>query len=153
MSAAPRVAVIGGGMITHDQLLPSLYQMQRDGVVGEISVCALNGRPLRALADSETLRRAFPGQSFRAFPALESDPDTPHPDLYPRSACAHAAAQIAVVAVPDNLHFETILAALEANQHVLTVKPLVLKAAEALRPRAGSILPRPAGGHRLPQTL
>ena len=27
-------------MITHDQLLPSLYQMQRLGRIGAISVCA-----------------------------------------------------------------------------------------------------------------
>jgi len=120
-------------MITHDQLLPSLYQMQRDGVVGEIGISALNGRPLRALAESETLRRAFPGQSFRAFPALESDPDAPHPTLFREVLANMPPRNLAVVAVPDNLHFETILAALEANQHVLTVKPLVLKAADALR--------------------
>jgi predicted dehydrogenase len=38
---------------------------------------------------------------------------------------------IVVVAVPDHLHFEVILAALAHDQHVCTVKPLVLKHAEA----------------------
>jgi D-galacturonate reductase len=133
VTSAPRVAVIGGGMITHDQLLPSLYQMQREGTVGEISVCALNGRPLRALAASETLRRAFPDRSFQPFPSFESDPDTRHPDLYREVLASLPPRSIAVVAVPDNLHFETILAALEANQHVVTVKPLVLKASDGLR--------------------
>ena len=29
-----RAALIGGGMIAHDQLLPSLYQLQRLGRLG-----------------------------------------------------------------------------------------------------------------------
>ena len=37
---APKVPIVGGGMITHDQILPSLYHMQRLGQVGEITVCA-----------------------------------------------------------------------------------------------------------------
>ena len=34
-----KVLLLGGGMITHDQILPSLYQLQRQGRIGEIS-CA-----------------------------------------------------------------------------------------------------------------
>ena len=34
--ARPQVLIVGGGMITHDQLLPSLYHLQRKGRVGEI---------------------------------------------------------------------------------------------------------------------
>jgi predicted dehydrogenase len=132
MSAAPQVTIVGGGMITHDQLLPSLYQLQRNGVVGEISICALRGRPLKALADSETIRRAFPERSFRSYPDLSKDLDTDYPDLYREVLSRMPPRNIAVVAVPDNLHFETIMAALEANQHVVTVKPLVLKASEAI---------------------
>ena len=43
------VLIIGGGMITNDQLLPSIYHLQRLGVVNEISICALNSAPLQAL--------------------------------------------------------------------------------------------------------
>jgi hypothetical protein len=32
----PEVLVVGGGMITNDQILPSLYQLQRLGVIGQI---------------------------------------------------------------------------------------------------------------------
>ena len=32
----PDVLIVGGGMITHDQILPSLYHLQRLGVIGEI---------------------------------------------------------------------------------------------------------------------
>jgi len=76
----PQVVVVGGGMITHDQLLPSLYHMQRMGMIGEISICALTGAPLRNLAHSPVLQRAFPGQSFRPYPALEDD--GVYPDLF-----------------------------------------------------------------------
>ena len=44
--------VVGGGMITHDQILPSLYHLQRRGQIGPIQVCALNSAPLRELAES-----------------------------------------------------------------------------------------------------
>ena len=30
----PQVTVVGGGMITNDQILPSLYHMQRQGRIG-----------------------------------------------------------------------------------------------------------------------
>ncbi len=38
---------------------------------------------------------------------------------------------VVMIALPDHLHFDAILTALHADQHVLVVKPLVLKAAEA----------------------
>ncbi|MGA2327992.1 MAG: Gfo/Idh/MocA family oxidoreductase [Bryobacteraceae bacterium] len=116
----PEVTIIGGGMITHDQLLPSLYHMQRLGRIGEISVCARTSRTLDSLAASEILRRAFPGQSFRA--SLE-----PFGELIARMPPRN----MVVVAVPDQLHFDVIVTALRAGQQVCTVKPLVLKAAEA----------------------
>ena len=51
----PQVLIVGGGMITHDQILPSLYHLQRLGQVGSIRICALNSPPLRALAESAGL--------------------------------------------------------------------------------------------------
>ena len=124
----PAVTMIGGGMIVHDQLLPSLYQLQRQGVIAEITVCEARGRPLQALAEAETLRRAFPGQSFRAYPDLSGDLDQRHPDLYRDILGRMAPGNIVVVAVPDQLHYEIIITALRAGQHVCTVKPLVLTA-------------------------
>ena len=42
--SAPQVAVVGGGMITNDQILPSLYHLQCQGVIGEIAAdLALDG--------------------------------------------------------------------------------------------------------------
>lgn len=127
----PQVAMIGGGMIAHDQLLPSLYHMQRQGLIGEISVCSSRGRTVQALAEAETIRRAFPGQSFRAYPGPGGDPDQPHPELYREVIGRMPPGNIVVVAVPDQLHFDVIMTALGHKQHVCAVKPLVLTAREA----------------------
>lgn len=64
------VLIIGGGMITYDLILPSVYHLQRTGAVGKIRVCALNAAPLKALKDGKDLREAFPGQDFEAFPPV-----------------------------------------------------------------------------------
>ena len=50
-SGAPSVTIVGGGMITGMQILPTLYHMQRRGQVGAISICALNAPPLRAIRE------------------------------------------------------------------------------------------------------
>jgi len=128
----PQVVIVGGGMITNDQILPSLYHIQRQGRIGEISICALNARPLKALADSELFARAFPGQTFRPYPPPEGDLDRSYPDLFREVIAALPPRQIVVVAVPDQLHFDVVMTALGANQHVLAVKPLVLAARESL---------------------
>lgn len=128
----PLVTVIGGGMIAHDQILPSLYHLQRQGVIGEISVCAQHGRTVKALAEAETLRRAFPGQSFKAYPDPNDGSDRPQPDLYRKIIADMPPRQVVVVAVPDQLHHRVIMTALEHNQHVLAVKPLVLKTADSI---------------------
>ncbi|MCZ2074453.1 MAG: Gfo/Idh/MocA family oxidoreductase [Bryobacteraceae bacterium] len=124
-----QAALIGGGMIAHDQILPSLYQLQRQGVIGEISVCATEARFLKSLLDSENISKAFPGQSFRPFPNL-SDTGV-YLDLYKQVIAGLPPRNIVAVAVPDQLHYAVIMEALRHDQHVLTVKPLVLTAAEA----------------------
>jgi D-galacturonate reductase len=113
------VTMIGGGMIAHDQLLPSLYQLQRLGQIGEITVCAQRATTLAALATNDTIRKAFPRQSFRTTPE-------PGPEAYKRAIAGLPPRQLVVVAVPDQLHHEVVMTALRANQHVIAVKPLVL---------------------------
>ena len=119
--------IIGGGMITNDQLLPSIYHLQRLGVVGEITICALNSEPLKALTDNAELRAAFPGQNFTALPALTTPSDKMFPDLFKDALAKLRPRQAVVVAVPDWFHYPIILEALRHEQHVLSVKPLVLE--------------------------
>jgi len=113
--------VIGGGMITHDQLLPSLYQLRRLGCIANIRVCARNPATLEKLAASEIIRTAFPEQTLEA---------TTEP--YGRVLKSMAPRQLAVVAVPDPLHREVILASLDADLHVCAVKPLVMTVADSV---------------------
>jgi len=117
--------IIGGGMITHDLLLPSIYHLQRTGIVGEISVCALNNSPLKELAGSKEIIQAFPGQTFTAYPALNEDPSAIFPDLYKEVLASMTPRQAVVIALPDELHYGAVVEALNNNQNVLCVKPLV----------------------------
>jgi D-galacturonate reductase len=126
-----QVLIVGGGMITHDQLLPSLYHLVRLGQVGELSICALNSAPLKALAESPSLCTGFPDQSFQSFPALKDDPAKMHPDLFKQLVDKMPRHNLVVAAVPDHFHYSVIKYALEHDQHVLTVKPMVLTAAHA----------------------
>lgn len=123
------ITIVGGGMITRDQLLPSIYHLQRSGVVGEITVCASRRRTVQSLASDEQLRTAFPGQSFRALPSSGD----PQPELYREVIQRMPPRQIVVVAVPDALHFDVIMAALRSDQHVCAVKPLVLEYTQAVQ--------------------
>ena len=103
MSDKPQVCIVGGGMITQVQILPSIYQLQRLGIVGEISVCALNSAPLNVLARDEVLRNAFAGHSFTAYPSPDTDPDEKFPDLYREVIGKMSKDNIVVVAVPDEV--------------------------------------------------
>ncbi len=125
------VAVIGGGMITYDLILPSLYHLQRAGIVGEIKVCALNSSPLKALKSSKEIRDAFPGQDFVSYPPLSEPEENKFPELYKKVIAGMKPRQMVVVAMPDQLHYEVVTEALTNNQHVLCVKPLVLKYQQA----------------------
>jgi len=131
MSYQPEVAVVGAGMIVHDQLLPSLYQLQRLGRIGQITVCGTRRHSVEALARAAGIVKAFPGHSFRAYPN-SGDPDASQPDLFRKVVQAMPPGQIVVAAVPDQLHFDVIMTALRHNQHVCTVKPLVLRHEQAL---------------------
>jgi len=127
------VVMVGGGMITHDQLLPSIYQLQRMGQLGDVKICALNGAPLKALAESGAINAAFPNSSFQPFPDYEKEGvDKKFPDLYKEVIASLAPRQLVVVAVPDQMHHQVLRVALENDQHVLCVKPLVLEYEQAV---------------------
>lgn len=125
------VLIVGGGMIVHDQILPSLYHLQRLGLVGPIKICEMRSGPLRALVESPILREAFPDQGFIPYPSLDTPPEWTQPELYRQVLAEQKERQLVVVAVPDHVHAPIIRAALEHNQHVLCVKPLVRTYREA----------------------
>jgi D-galacturonate reductase len=126
---SPEVLVVGGGMITHDQLLPSLLHLQALEVVSKVTVVASRSATIRKLRD------AFPGESFTAFPDSGSEPQ---PDLYKALVAEMAPGGIVAIALPDQLHFHAVMAAIEHGQHVLCVKPLVLTVRESIEIEAAA---------------
>src|SRR5215212_1441987 len=98
MAASIEVTMIGGGMIAHDQILPSLYHLQRKGVLGPIRIAARHNKLLRELSEAPTLKKNFPGQTFEAHPALTEDPHASHPDMYKRVIEKTKKHQLVVVA-------------------------------------------------------
>ncbi|RKX85969.1 MAG: hypothetical protein DRP70_10905 [Spirochaetes bacterium] len=125
------LTIVGGGMITNDLILPSVYHLQRTGIVGNINICALNNPPLKALRDNTEIVEAFPGQSFTPHPSFDADEKENYPDLFKEVLTGMKPRQGVVVAMPDQLHYMVIMEALKADQHVLSVKPLVLTYAQA----------------------
>jgi len=127
MAKAIDVLIVGGGMITNDQILPSVYHLQRIGVVGSIDICALNSTPLKDLRKNAELKQAFPGQSFRPHPPFSELEDRNFPELFPEVVAKRSPRQAVIVATPDQLHYSMVMEAISRNQHVLCVKPLALK--------------------------
>ena len=126
------VTIVGGGMITYDLLLPSVYHLQRTGFVNKIKICALDSGPLKLLKNSKEISDAFPEQSFEAFPSLSEPEENKFPLLYKEVIAQMKPRQMVVVAMPDQFHYQVIIDALNHNQHVLCVKPLVLKYKQAI---------------------
>ena len=131
MSNAIDVTIVGGGMITNDLILPSMYHLQRLGEVNDIKVCALNSAPLIELKNNEQIKQAFPGQDFIAYPDISKAPEELYPNLYKEVLAEMKPRQTVIIAIPDQFHYQAVLEALNANQHVLCVKPLVLKYEQA----------------------
>ncbi len=126
------VLVIGAGMIAHDQILPALLQMRREGVIGNVSVCSRHNRSVLALADAPSIQRAFPDVGFTPIVDPGAEPDEPHSGLYREALEQLPPRSVVVVAVPDQYHRQVVIDALRANQHVCCVKPLVLEVEHSL---------------------
>ncbi|MEI8248605.1 MAG: Gfo/Idh/MocA family oxidoreductase, partial [Lentisphaerota bacterium] len=125
------LTIIGAGMIVNDLLLPSALHLQRLGAVGEITVCDMRVSALRALKESKDILEAFPGQDFKTCPEL-GEGDSSDPAVYRRILEKKAPYGIVVVALPDQLHYRVVKDVLQYNQHILCVKPLVLKYEQAI---------------------
>jgi D-galacturonate reductase len=121
------VVIVGGGMITHDLLLPAACHLQRTGYINSIKICALDSAPLKALKESKEIKEAFPGQDFVAFPPLSEPEKNKFPELYKEVLSGMKPRQLVIVAMPDQMHYPVVMEALKHNQHILCVKPLVLR--------------------------
>ncbi len=120
------LTIIGAGMIVHDLILPAAYQLQRMGNVRDITICDMRVSSLKSLKEDKEMSIAFPGQTFTPCPAIE-DGDSSDPAVYKKVLEKREPHQAVIIALPDQLHYQVLRDVLDYNQHVLCVKPLVLK--------------------------
>jgi predicted dehydrogenase len=122
------VLIVGGGMIVHDQILPSFLQLQREQVVERITIVSQRASTVQRLSAAPIWPQAFPDGRFDTFPKHGNEPQ---PELYKELLAKAEPGGLAVIALPDHLHFEAVTEALRRSQHVICVKPLVLSVREA----------------------
>jgi len=82
------------------------------------------------ITTEEALREAI--QYFEAFPSISRPEKKKYPDFNKEVIAAMRSRQIVVVAMPDQLHYPVIMESLKNDQHILCVKPLVLKYEQAV---------------------
>lgn len=120
------VLVIGGGMISQEVILPTLFQERRRGVVGEIAVSALNAAITKQCQD------LFPDETFAPYPdPATTDPKESHPQLYRDAMGKLGPHGAVVVATPDHMHTAMTIEAIESGYDVIVMKPLCLKVNDA----------------------
>lgn len=121
------VLVVGGGMISEEVVLPTVFQEQKRGRIGPISIAS------RRAATIKHLKEFFPKSEFKGYPdpQKETDLERSHPDDYIKAITDLEEHGIVIVATPDHLHTPVIMEAINAGHHVIVQKPLCLKVAEA----------------------
>jgi len=130
VNARHPVLVVGGGMISAEVVLPTLFQEQARGLLGRISVATRRAERI------VWLREQLPDRAFGAYP----DPDADGRDAVDAEAYKRAIAElppdgIVVVATPDHFHTPVITEAICMHHHCVVEKPLCLKIDEAKRIR------------------
>jgi len=121
-----KVLLIGGGMISQEVVLPTLFQERRRGIVGDISVAT------RTVATARKCQALFPGESLALYPdPADSSPSEAYPAIYQEAMSKLSDHGVVIVATPDHLHTAMTLEAIDAGCDVIVMKPLCLKVNEA----------------------
>ena len=122
------VLVIGGGMFCEDAVLPTVFQHRRYGHVGRVIVAS------RRAATISRLRELFPNDEFDGVPEpAKGNREKSVPDSYKPVLEELGEHGLVYVTTPDDMHTQMVLDAIEAGHHVVCMKPLCLKVAEAWR--------------------
>lgn len=122
------VLVVGGGMISQEVILPTLFQERRRGKVGEVLVASRRAETISAI------QKLFPNEAFRGYPdPTRTKADASCPDIYKQALRDLPERGAVIVATPDHLHTPVVLEAIRAGRHCVVQKPLCLKVAEAHR--------------------
>ncbi len=121
------ILLVGGGVIALEVILPTLFQEQREGKVGEISVCTSHARSIKKVRD------VFLHNEFKPYPDPQKviDENQPYPEEYKKAMDSLRKHSLVIVATPDHLHTSIVLSALERELDVIVEKPFCLKVSEA----------------------
>jgi len=120
------VCLIGGGMISEEVVLPTVFQERKRGKINKVSVCSLNA------AIVKHLQEVFPKEEFTPYPDPAKEPlDKNMPEIYKQAIADLGEHGLVIVATPDHLHTPMVMASLEAGYDVVCMKPLCLKVEEA----------------------
>lgn len=119
------VAIIGGGMYVQEVLLPYIYQLKRKNQVNNISICTQRRSSIEKILRNDELNYAFPDQSFDSYPSLPEE-EKVDPLRYKEVINSMEKDNTVAISLPDHLHYEAVMTALNAGQNILCVKPLTL---------------------------
>ncbi len=120
------VVLIGGGMISLEVIIPTLFQERREGRIGKVSICSLDAKSIKRVQNE------FPDDEFIPYPDPEKveDETKPYPEEYKRAVDTLGNHGFVLVATPDHLHTPIIMYAIEKGKDVVCEKPLCLKVEE-----------------------
>lgn len=120
------ILLIGGGMISEEVVLPTVFQEQREGRVGDVLIASRRAKTIKKLQE------VFPNKQFTGYPDPANTPlEESHPDSFQEALDNLKKPGAVIVATPDHLHTPMIMAALDAGFDVVVEKPLCLKVDEA----------------------
>ncbi|MCM8824684.1 MAG: Gfo/Idh/MocA family oxidoreductase [Candidatus Omnitrophica bacterium] len=115
------VAIIGGGMITKQVIMPVLVQEKRKGKISSISVATRRKKTI------DELMQIFPEANIKGYPEKKEE----DPDAWKELLENQEKPSIVIIATPDDLHSEMTLTAIEHQFHVIVQKPLCLTVKDA----------------------
>lgn len=128
MSQAPDVLIVGGGMICFDCVFPTVFQEQRFGRVGKVTLSTLRAEFVTRAREHATCK----GKELFGYPDPEKFPaDEDHPEMFATAIEELAPGGIVIVATPDHFHAQVVMKAVEHGHHCVVMKPLCLKINQA----------------------
>ncbi len=114
--------VCGRGTSTYGTVLPAVLQAAKAGLVGDVLVATRSGKSFGPFEAKwrDVAKMIGYESAYRRFPSG----DERDPDAFRRAIGELPDPGAVIVVVPDDLHREVAMAAIEAGKHVLVVKPL-----------------------------
>ncbi|NOZ20592.1 MAG: Gfo/Idh/MocA family oxidoreductase [Planctomycetes bacterium] len=120
------VLIVGGGMISQEVILPTVFQERKLGRVSDVLVASRRPDTIKKI------RELFPNEDFEGYPDPASTADgASRPEAYKDALAKLGPHGVVIVATPDHLHTPVIMEAIAAGRDVICQKPLCLKVQEA----------------------